>query len=128
MAPAGCSSVQAEISTSSYRPCRRDTLVRDVLDGLTAMGILTPGEARPVAAGGRVRQADVVTLEPAYVIPDRHVRARLATIRSALARWDITTCGRFGGWAYLNMDQAILDGRAAADTAAVRATTAAGAR
>jgi UDP-galactopyranose mutase len=115
MAPPGCSSIQAEVSESTYRPCRRETLVRDVLDGLVGIGILTPHDARPLEAGGRVRVADVVTLDPAYVIHDLEHRARTQRIKAALASWDIGTRGRFGEWAYLNMDHAILDGKAAAE-------------
>jgi UDP-galactopyranose mutase len=114
MVPEGCSAIQAEISESPYRPCRRATLIRDVLDGLVRIGCLRPDEARPVAEGGRVRVAEVVTLSPAYVIYDLHHRERTRRIKAALGAWDITSCGRFGGWAYLNMDHAILDGRAAA--------------
>jgi len=113
MVPAGCSSVQAEISASAFRPCRRETLVRDVLQGLVAIGLLDERAARPRAEGGRVRVAEVVTLDPAYVIHDHGLAGRLRAIRDALARADVVTAGRFGGWAYLNMDHAILAGRAA---------------
>jgi protoporphyrinogen oxidase len=71
-------------------------------------------ETRPVEEGGRVRVARVVTLEPAYVIYDLQHRENTRTLLDYLADRDIDSRGRFGAWEYLNMDHAILSGRAAA--------------
>jgi protoporphyrinogen oxidase len=114
MAPPGCASVQAEVSESSRCPRDRTRLVADTLEGLVRVGILESGDVRPVAAGGRLLVARVVTLDPAYVIYDLEHRANTQVVRGHLERHGIETHGRFGEWEYLNMDHAILRGRDAA--------------
>ncbi len=120
MVPPGCSSIQVEISESVHRPCDRAALVEQALAGLTTIGVLTAPEARPVARGGRVRVAEVVSLSPAYIIYDLRHREHTQRIRAELARWQISPRGRFGSWEYLNMDHAILDGKAAVEDEARR--------
>ena len=117
MVPPGCSSIQAEISASAYRPCDRSRLVEQTLAGLVMAGILTEKEVRPVDEGGRVRVAEVVTLDPAYVIYNVAHRANTSRIHAYLSTLGIRSAGRFGEWEYLNMDQVILRGRAAAEEA-----------
>ncbi len=118
MVPRGCSSIQAEISESVYRSCDRATLVQQTREHLARVGILTAAEARPVAEGGRVRVAQLLTLDPAYVIPHLGHPHNTRTIRDHLNSLNISSRGRFGEWEYLNMDDAILSGKAAAEEAA----------
>jgi UDP-galactopyranose mutase len=115
MAPQGCASVQAEISESPHKPISRATLVEDTLAGLVRVGLLDEQEVLPVAQGGRVTVAQIVTLDPAYVIYDHRHRSHLDAIRGYLTAMDIQTCGRFGDWEYFNMDESILAGKRAAD-------------
>jgi protoporphyrinogen oxidase len=68
MAPRGCSSIQAEISESIYRPCNRATLIQRTLEHLARVGILQERDTRHILDGGRVRISKVVTLDPAYII------------------------------------------------------------
>jgi UDP-galactopyranose mutase len=118
LVPEGCCSMQLEISESRYRPRDRSLLIQEALDGLVRVGILEEGEARPTQQGGRVRIARLQTLNPAYVIYDLAHRENTKSIRSHLRRMGISTHGRFGEWEYLNMDAAILSGRAAAEETA----------
>jgi protoporphyrinogen oxidase len=118
MVPRGCTSIQAEISESSYRPCDRAALIQQTLEHLARVGILKATDVRPLAEGGRVRLAQVVTLDPAYVIYDLRHRENTRTIRDHLRSLGISTRGRFGEWEYLNMDHVILSGKAAAEEAA----------
>jgi len=114
MVPEGCCSIQAEISESVYRPLNRSSLIRKTLDGLVRVGILRENEAQPVNQGGRVCMANVVTLDPAYIIYDFGHRQNTQIIKDSLKAFDIYTCGRFGEWEYLNMDHVILSGRSVA--------------
>jgi UDP-galactopyranose mutase len=114
MVPAGCSSIQAEISASAVRPREAGRLVEETLRGLVAVGLLDPLEARLVAEGGRVLSADVDCLDPAYVIYDLEHRANVGILHDYLLDLQIDNRGRFGSWEYLNMDHAILSGREAA--------------
>jgi len=115
MAPLGCSSIQAEISESGYRPLNRATLIADTLDGLVRVGILSEKEIRPWSAGGRVKVADAVTLTPAYVIYDLQHRQNLQVINDFLKQHQIESRGRFGEWEYFNMDHSILSGKKAVE-------------
>jgi len=118
MVPNGCSSIQVEISESIYRPHNRATLIQESLEHLVAVGILNEREARPTAAGGRVRVSEVLTLEPAYIIYDLDHRQNTQATLEYLRPLNICCKGRFGEWEYLNMDQVILRGKAAVEETA----------
>lgn len=108
MTPPNCGSVQVEISESVHRPLDRTTLVQRALEDLRRVGIIT--------ARTRLRTTAIVTLDPAYVIYDRQHRENVRVVRDYLTEAGIDSRGRFGEWEYFNMDQAILSGKAAAES------------
>ena len=60
-----------------------------------------------------------------YPLPTADRAARVAAVRAWLARHDVHTVGRFGGWAYVNSDACLHEGLAlgralAADRAGAR--------
>ena len=57
------------------------------------------------------------TIEYAYVIYDQHYRAALDVIEPFLKEQRIVSSGRYGGWNYSSMEDALLMGRSAAQTA-----------
>jgi UDP-galactopyranose mutase len=114
MTPRGYASIQAEISESPYRPVDRDSLVAETLAGLTRMELLSESETLPAAAGGKVEVAEVVTLDPAYVIYDHWHDTTTSLLTEWFRERDIETRGRFGEWEYFNMDHSLLSGKAAA--------------
>lgn len=61
-----------------------------------------------------VRFARLRTIEHAYVVFDRHHEASLATILPYLREVGIVSTGRYGGWNYSSMEDALLFGRDAA--------------
>jgi protoporphyrinogen oxidase len=122
MVPAGCSSVQAEISESRFQPQDRGTLVQQTLQGLVEVGLVGPDDIRPVKDGGRLRVAEVVTLDPAYIIYDLEHAENTGFLKGWFLAKDIETRGRFGEWEYFNMDHAILSGHKAAKASLVEAT------
>ncbi len=109
--PRGCSSMYVEVS---YRPGtepktdrERDHLFREVRHGLLAAKILHPQDTFPVLHFAPIRYA--------YVIYDEQRSAALATLFGWLKRNASTvSIGRYGGWKYSFMEEAIRDGRAAA--------------
>lgn len=109
MAPEGKSSISAELSVSMQKPLKmsHDEIIEAVVDGLQKAGILTKSDS--------ILVRDIKCLDPAYVIytPDRERNIEL--IYKFLNDKEIYPCGRFGSWAYLNMDRAILSGRKIAD-------------
>ncbi len=110
MAPDGCVSIQAEISESKFRPLDRGGLIDRTLMDLRRVGILCEDAA--------IRTAQVITLDPAYIIYDLRHRENTERIREYLQGLDIISKGRFGEWEYLNMDHSILGGKAAAEACA----------
>jgi protoporphyrinogen oxidase len=121
MAPSGCSSIQAEISESRYRPIDRARLIPETLEGLRRVGLLSESDTRAAADGGRVEVAEVVTLDPAYVIYDHWHEANTQLVSEWLREHDIETRGRFGEWEYFNMDHSLLSGKTAAESSLLAA-------
>ncbi|MFA5268012.1 MAG: FAD-dependent oxidoreductase [Methanoregula sp.] len=109
MVPDGCSSLQLEISESVQVPRNRETLIEQCIADLIRVGILKEEDRK------RVLTAQVFTLNPAYIIYDLNHRENTRTLHQYLSQLHISTNGRFGEWEYLNMDQAILSGKRAAD-------------
>jgi len=109
MAPEGKSSISAELSISTQKPLKMtdDEIIENVIAGLQEAGILSKSDS--------ILLRDIKCLDPAYVIytPDRERNIEL--IHKFLNDKEIYPCGRFGSWAYLNMDRAILSGRKIAD-------------
>jgi protoporphyrinogen oxidase len=116
VAPPGCSSLYVE---TSFRPghiprdrAARAALLRDIRQGLVAGGILTRRDHWDVA--------HLVDMPCAYVIYDEHRPGALRRILPWLERQDILSTGRYGGWKYSFMEEALRDGRAAARWAETR--------
>ena len=108
MVPDGCYSIQAEVSESAQRPCHRATLIETVLRDLNGQGLIR----------GRVRTAWMETLDPAYIVYGLTHREVTQPLIAWLSERRIDSRGRFGQWEYLNMDQVILSGKAAAEATA----------
>lgn len=109
--PRGCSSMYVEVSCSPGRaPVSagdRQGLFRDVRAGLIDAGILKRSDRLPVV--------QFLPIPYAYVIYDEHREAAVTTLMEWLAaRAGALSFGRYGGWKYSFMEEAILDGRAAA--------------
>jgi len=116
VAPAGCSSLTAEISYSPSKPLPAEglTLIERVIDDAQAVGLLQPSDTILVA-----NEADIPY---GYVLPDLRRDAAVARIVEWLRPLGIIAAGRFGEWKYLNTDQCFLAGRRAAELAAPVAT------
>lgn len=104
MAPPGKAGLYVELA--DRRPPAMTTLVPEITAHLVAMGLV----ARP----GDVRFMRLRHIEHAYVVYDRDRESALATIMPFLERAGITTTGRYGGWNYSSMEDALLFGRDAA--------------
>jgi hypothetical protein len=80
----------------------RERLIAAAVDGLTREGFLDPGD--------RVLAADVLRIDPGYVIFDRARQEILAEAEPALRALGVDLIGRYGAWTYSYMERAILDG------------------
>ncbi len=104
MAPEGKACMYIELA--DRRPPDLGRLVPEVASGLVEMGFIE----RP----DQVRFALHRTIEHAYVIYDHAYYASLETVQAYLKERDILSTGRYGGWNYSSMEDALLFGRDAA--------------
>ncbi|RJQ56246.1 MAG: hypothetical protein C4526_02315 [Nitrospiraceae bacterium] len=108
--PGGTEAVSIEIAYSRFRPLPKEDLFDLSIRKLKDAGILRPSD--------NIIYRNSTNLRYAYVIYDRHRKACANRVREFLHKHGIETCGRFGEWAYLWMDQSILSGRRAAEAIA----------
>lgn len=110
LAPPGKSSLYVELVDRRGQSLPR--LLPAVVSGLCELGLLKSERDIELC---RLR-----TLDYAYVIYDHHYRASLDTILPFLNEHGIVSTGRYGGWNYSSMEDALLMGRSAAADAALR--------
>lgn len=107
--PKGCSSMYVEVSHPSGKkyPLGEKELLKRVRAGLEDAGILRKSD--------QIAVADVIPIKHAYVIytPDR--KEVVGKILSFLDENGIQSIGRYGEWKYSFMEEAILDGKKAAE-------------
>ncbi len=105
--PKGCSSMYVEVPLDISKPFSKSKVLADVRKGLVASKILRKSDRFPVV--------QFIPVKYAYVIYDRHRREALKTIFSFLSQHGIQSIGRYGAWKYSFMEEAILDGKKAAE-------------
>jgi len=107
MSPAGHGLYIVEIAHSPCRPLPKTSIKQRVLADLLRLGWL-----RSENDVTFVRERH---LPCAYAVPLVGSALRATSLRRSLEALDIHSIGRYGGWKYSNMEDAIIDGRAAAD-------------
>jgi UDP-galactopyranose mutase len=105
--PKGCSSMYVEIPLDVTKPISKKQIFRRVRDGLIDAGILKRSDKIPVVQFLPIRYA--------YVIYNPERPRALNTIFSFLKKQGIQSIGRYGAWKYSFMEEAILDGKKAAE-------------
>jgi protoporphyrinogen oxidase len=104
LVPSGCGALYVELA--SREPPDPDALVPQVAAGLVEMGI--------IGGAGDIAFVRARRLPHAYVVYDHAYRAALDTIHPFLREHGVRSCGRYGAWEYSAMEDALLEGRAAA--------------
>ncbi len=104
MAPLGCANLYVELADRAEPDL--DTLLPVVADALVEMGLVPRVEAIVFARARRI--------EHAYVVYDHSYQSALEVVRSFLASRHILSVGRYGGWNYSSMGDALRFGRDAA--------------
>ncbi len=107
LAPPGKASLYVELASRDEPHLA--TLVPEVARGLVEMGLIHDVSA--------VRFARLRRIDHAYVVFDHAYFASLATIRPFLDDARILSTGRYGGWNYSSMEDALHFGRDAAKAA-----------
>lgn len=106
-APKGAGAINVEIAHSRFRPISKDNVFDLTMEKLKKVGILKSSD--------KIMFHNIIHQKYAYVIFDKYRKASVNKVRSFLRKHDIETCGRFGEWDYLWMDQSILSGKRAAE-------------
>ncbi len=101
MAPPGCAGLWVEITDRAGAADEAS-----IVDALLKIGA--------IASGGDVLFIEQHKVDHAYVVFDEARENALDTILPWLAEHGVHSCGRYGGWTYGSMEDAILDGFAAA--------------
>lgn len=109
LAPPGTASLYVELA--DRREPSLERVLPEVTAGLVAMGVITGPE--------QIRFARVRRIDCAYVIFDHAYYEALAVLRPFLEEHRIISTGRYGGWQYGSMEDALLEGRAGATLASV---------
>lgn len=109
LVPEGKSSISAEIAYSDKRPIDRHSIVDRVVNDLIRAGIIDREH--------RIEFTDVQDIRYGYVIFDHHRSETVAQLKDFYQRHHIIPAGRYGSWEYQWMDDAILDGKKAAEQA-----------
>jgi len=104
VAPDGFHTVSVELSLDPER-ADLDRLVEASEHMLSRLGLLEPSAVA-------VRQVTVI--DPAYVVFDHHRRTAVATLRRFFKDRGVLLSGRWAEWKYSAMEDAVLDGMAAA--------------
>ncbi|MCB2153406.1 NAD(P)-binding protein [bacterium] len=111
-APEGCSSFQAEVYHSRYRPLEVQDVLNRVLEDATRIGILHEDDEIAVAVEKRIPYANVLF--------DLGRAKNLAIVEEYVKEKGIHTCGRYGEWKYYWTDDSIFSGRRAGESAAAK--------
>ncbi len=108
MAPEGKACLYIELADRN--PPDLSALMPEVAKGLCEMGFIHSQEA--------IRFARLRRIDHAYVIFDHHYYSALQGIRPVLEEERIVSAGRYGGWNYSSMEDALIFGKQAAEQAA----------
>jgi UDP-galactopyranose mutase len=107
--PPGKSSIYTEVAYSSCRPLEKREIARKIISGLRDCGVLGPDNAISVM--------DENDIKYGYPIYDMDYSRAISAINAFLLRNGIITCGRYGSWRYMSMEDAVLDGARSAEMA-----------
>ncbi len=105
--PKGCSSMYVEVPMKLANKLSRPALLKQIRRGLERAGVLRKSDKLPVVQFLPIRYA--------YVIYDENRSPALKTIFEFLKKHGVQTIGRYGAWKYSFMEEAILDGKKAAE-------------
>jgi len=106
--PSGKSALYTEVSYPKNKPINRERIVKRILKDLYGARILNKDN--------KVVASDTNDIKYGYPIYDRYYPRATAAIKKFLSSNNVIACGRYGGWQYMSMEDALLDGKAAAST------------
>jgi len=108
MTPPGCSSMYIEIAYTPGHPPDDKKALQSCLQGLYDCGLVDRKD--------KIISQLLLHIPIAYVIFDKNRTAATRTLLSYLQSQNVYSIGRFGAWKYSYMEEAILEGKATAET------------
>ncbi|HAX61894.1 MAG TPA: protoporphyrinogen oxidase [Elusimicrobia bacterium] len=102
LCPDGTSSMYIEISYRN-RKISKEKMLKKTIGELKSAGILKSSD--------KIISECILDIPYAYVIYDKNRKSSLETIRNYLRKNFIFSVGRYGGWQYSTMEDAILEGK-----------------
>ena len=105
LAPLHKSSLYIEVSYSKDKPIDKSTTILRIKKDLKRVGILTHRD--------RICVQDTNDIKYGYPIYDNRYSLTREKILKFLLKNNIISCGRYGSWRYMSMEESILDGREA---------------
>jgi len=107
LAPPDKSSLYIEVSYSKDKPIDKNNIVSSIKRDLRKTGVLGKDD--------NIFAQDINDIKYGYPIYDKNYRQAREKIFGFLERNNIMACGRYGSWRYMTMEDAIIEGKAAAD-------------
>jgi protoporphyrinogen oxidase len=107
MTPPGCSSMYVEIGFPPDKPFDEARALKDAVRGLLECGLLQ--------SESEIVSKCLLRIPVAYVTYDANRTSATKSILDYLSSRNVSSIGRFGGWKYSYMEEAILEGKTAAE-------------
>ncbi len=103
--PQGKSSLYIEVAYSKSKPIAKSIIASRIIEDLKNVGMLTKNN--------KIYVQDRNDIKYAYPIYDQNYGPARTKILEYLMSNGIVSCGRYGSWSYMSMEESILDARAA---------------
>jgi len=107
LTPNDKSSLYVEVAYSRYQPIKKNEIVIRIKKDLKRIGILSDSDYICVE--------DINDIEFGYPLYDSNYRIARESILKFLSQNDILSCGRYGSWRYMSMEDVILQGKGIAN-------------
>ena len=103
LTPPKKSSVYIEVSYSRNKPINKKSIVSHIIKDLI--------KARIISGTDRIITQDINDIKYGYPIYDRNYCSARENILKFLQKNNILSCGRYGSWKYMSMEDVILEAR-----------------
>ena len=110
LVPKGCSSISVEIAYGNENPLpgeNKEEIIERVKEDLIKADILNLDD--------EIVFLDTYDIKYGYVLYDKEKKSAVKIIHDYLKSFNIIPCGRYGLWAYLWSDEAMMSGKVAAE-------------
>ncbi len=106
LAPAGRGSLYIEVSYSAQKPLDKKSIVLSIKRDLANAGIL---------GSGKIVAEQINDIKYGYPVYDANYRSATGAILAFLSKNRIISCGRYGAWRYMSMEDSIMQAKQVAE-------------